>query len=61
MLLIFGCSAAFWMRRLNRGLQLFPSIYIVPMMQVRKHGLSLGGLGLGDADAGADCSQGLQR
>ena len=28
---------AFWMSRLNRGLRLFPSLYIVPMMQVGGH------------------------
>jgi hypothetical protein len=32
-LTVFGCSAVFWMKRLNKGLQLFPSVYIVPMMQ----------------------------
>ena len=30
---VFALSAGFWMTRLNRGLQLFPSTFIVPMMQ----------------------------
>ena len=32
-LLVFAGSASFWMMRLNRGLRLFPSTFIVPMMQ----------------------------
>lgn len=30
---VFGLTATFWMTRLNRGLRLFPSTFIVPMMQ----------------------------
>ena len=32
-LTVFGLTAGFWMMRLNRGLRLFPSTFIVPMMQ----------------------------
>ena len=32
-ILVFALSAGFWMTRLNRGLRLFPSTFIVPMMQ----------------------------
>ena len=32
-LVVFGATATFWMTRLNRGLRLFPSTFIVPMMQ----------------------------
>lgn len=31
--MVFGATATFWMTRLNRGLRLFPSTFIVPMMQ----------------------------
>lgn len=34
-LVCFITSAAFWATRLNKSLQLFPALIIVPLMQVR--------------------------
>ena len=34
-LVVFICTASFWATRLNKSLQLFPALIIVPLMQVR--------------------------